>query len=146
MSNAIEDHGNRYIHCFKENMPIRNYGLLSATPMTIREIGCCGAYCKTCSAFTNKFCRSCKLGYENGERDISKAKCQINLCCFKEKRLETCADCHDYPSCKTIQIFHEKKGYKYKKYKQSVEFIRKNGYCEFIEIAYNWKGPYGKLG
>ena len=113
--------------------------------MSVREIGCCGAYCKTCRAYvTESTCRGCKLGYEGGERDINKAKCVIKLCCFRDRQLETCADCPDYPSCKTIQGLYMKHGYKYGKYKQSIEFIRNNGYPEFLDIANNWKGPYGK--
>ncbi|MDD3421893.1 MAG: DUF3795 domain-containing protein [Methanocellales archaeon] len=113
--------------------------------MSIREIGCCGAYCKTCRALTEGSCRGCKLGYESGERDINRSKCKMKVCCFKERKLETCADCPDYPSCRMIQDFYNKKGYKYKKYRQSIEFIRKNGYDDFIKIADNWKGPYGKF-
>ena len=49
--------------------------------MTIREIGCCGAYCKTCRmASTGSQCKGCKLGYEEGQRDINKAKCKIKTC------------------------------------------------------------------
>lgn len=113
--------------------------------MSIREIGCCGAYCKTCLALLDKTCRGCKLGYENGERDLNKAKCKIKVCCFKEGGYETCADCPEYSSCSIMQEFHSKNGYKYKKYKQSIEFIRKNGYTKFLERTINWKGPYGKL-
>ena len=114
--------------------------------MSIREIGCCGAYCKTCRAsVTGSECRGCKLGYESGERDITKAKCKIKVCCFKERKLDTCADCPDYPTCKIICSFYDKSGYKYKKYKQSIEFIRKNGYVKYIKIADKWKGPYGKF-
>jgi hypothetical protein len=48
--------------------------------MSIREIGCCGAYCKTCRTSTSgSICRGCKLGYGDGERDIDKAKCKINV-------------------------------------------------------------------
>jgi hypothetical protein len=113
--------------------------------MSIREIGCCGAYCETCPELLNTRCRGCKLGYETGERDINKARCKIKVCCFKERKIETCADCPDYPSCRTIQEFHSKNGYKYKKYKQSIEFIRENGYAKFLERATNWEGPYGKF-
>ena len=57
--------------------------------MSIREIGCCGAYCKTCRSYTTgNNCRGCKLGYESGERDINKAKCKIKVCCCKEKNLK----------------------------------------------------------
>ena len=118
-----------------------------ANVVLVREIGCCGAYCKTCRASTTgSGCRGCKLGYESGERDINKSRCMIKLCCFRDKRFETCSDCPDYPSCKVIQDFYSKKGYKYKKYQQSIEFIRENGYPKFISIASAWKGPYGKLG
>ena len=114
--------------------------------MSIREIGCCGAYCLTCrnsSSGTN--CRGCKLGYENGERDIEKSRCRIKICCFKNKQLETCADCNEYPECDLIQGFYSKKGYKYGRYRQSVEFIREHGYSRFIEIAADWTGPFGKF-
>jgi hypothetical protein len=114
--------------------------------MSIREIGCCGAYCKTCHALEDGSCLGCKLGYENGKRDINKAKCRIKLCCFREKGFETCADCPDYSGCGIIQGLYNKKGYKYRKYRQSAEFIIENGYDNFIKMADKWKGPYGKLG
>jgi hypothetical protein len=109
-------------------------------------IGCCGAYCKTCRALAEGACKGCKLGYDTGERDIGKARCRIKVCCYGEKKFETCADCPDYDTCETISGFHNKKGYKYKKYHESLEFIRKNGYGEFIKAAGKWKGAYGRLG
>ena len=118
--------------------------------MTIREIGCCGAYCKTCieqqkEKYPNeRTCRGCKLGYESGERDVNKAKCEIKVCCFKERGLETCADCPDYP-CKILGEFWSKNGWKYKQYRKQLEFIRQNGYEEFLKRANEWKGPRGKL-
>jgi hypothetical protein len=39
--------------------------------------------------------------------------------------------------------FYRKSGYKYKKYRQAVEYIRENGYECFLEIADRWTGPYG---
>ena len=69
----------------------------------------------------------------------------MKICCFKEKALETCADCSDYPTCKIIQIFHAKNGYKYKKYKESIDFIRNNNYSDFFEFADKWNRAYGKL-
>lgn len=111
----------------------------------IRFIGCCGAYCKTCKSFVEGFCKGCKLGYDTGERDIAKSKCEIKLCCFKKRKYETCADCPDFASCKTIGNFYNKNGYKYRKYKQAIEFIRKNGYSKFIILSGAWKGAYGRL-
>jgi hypothetical protein len=118
--------------------------------MAIKEIGCCGAYCKTCmeqqkEKYPNeRTCLGCKLGYEPGGRDLSKAKCEIKVCCFRERELETCADCPDYP-CEILRGFWSKKGWKYKKYRKQLEFIRQNGYEEFLKRADKWKGPRGKL-
>lgn len=109
------------------------------------NIGCCGAYCKTCPALADKVCKGCKLGYSAEERDISKIKCEFKACCFRERKLDTCADCSDYPQCRKIQNFYQRNGYKYKKYKESIEFIRENGYEKFLSVAGIWKGPYGKL-
>ena len=108
-----------------------------------KYIGCCGAYCRPCRAFTEGFCKGCKLGYETKERDISKAKCSIKVCCIN-KNYETCADCQDYSTCEIIQGFYSKNGYKYKKYRKATEFIRENGYAKFIEIADKWKYAHGK--
>lgn len=111
--------------------------------MGIKEIGCCGAYCGTCQVLKENVCKSCKLGYENGNRDISKAKCKIKVCCIT-KGFNSCADCSHYCDCSIIQGFYKKSGYKYKKYKEATEFIRANGYDKFIEIANGWKMQYGK--
>jgi hypothetical protein len=118
--------------------------------MTVKEIGCCGAYCKTCmqwqkDRYPNECgCLGCKLGYESGERDLSKAKCVIKVCCFGEKKLETCADCPDSP-CKILLAFYGKNGSKYKQYRKQLEFIKQNGYNEFLKKADTWKGHRGKL-
>ena len=115
--------------------------------MTILEIGCCGAYCKTCIQSQrmkypdDRECRGCKLGYENGSRNIERAKCRIKLCCFKEKGLRTCADCKEYP-CSILETFFGKGREKYRKH---LDYIRLHGYQEFFKKADKWKGPTGKL-
>lgn len=114
--------------------------------MTVREIGCCGAYCRTCrESGPGGNCRGCKLGYEGGGRDINKARCRIKLCCFRDRGFETCADCGDYNSCEIIHEFYGKNGFKYRKYREAVEFIRSNDYDTFLTAADDWRGPYGKL-
>jgi hypothetical protein len=112
--------------------------------MTILEIGCCGAYCKTCPELRNSRCRGCKIGYLNGDRDIEKAKCTMKVCCIK-KGLNTCADCTTYSECTTIRDFYDKKSYKYKKYEQATQCIREKGYTRFLSVADTWKNQYGKL-
>lgn len=111
----------------------------------VRFIGCCGAYCRACGVLKEGLCKGCKLGYDQGTRDIAKAKCAMKVCCFKDKHLETCADCPDYAKCERIQTFHSHTGYKYGKYKQSIEFIREKGYPAFLQFSDTWKGPYGRL-
>lgn len=112
--------------------------------MSILEIGCCGAYCKTCPSIRMMRCQGCKTGYENGEREIGKAKCKMKICCIK-KELNTCADCAAYSTCSTVQGFYGKKNYKYKKYKEATLFIRERGYSSFLEVADKWKNQYGKF-
>ncbi len=112
--------------------------------MTIEQIGCCGAYCRTCKVYTQKLCAGCKIGYTDGKRDISKARCKIKVCCIK-KGHDSCADCSELNDCKTAGSFYLKKGYKYGKYKEAVLFIKTNGNKKFLKIADEWKNAYGKL-
>ncbi|OLS14177.1 MAG: hypothetical protein RBG13Loki_2228 [Promethearchaeota archaeon CR_4] len=110
----------------------------------MKYIDCCGAYCRTCKTLTQSACTGCKLGYENGERDVSKAKCAMKRCCFEERKIETCADYPDYKTCPILQGLYSKQGYKYGKYREATEFILANGYERFKEITKNWNGAYGK--
>ena len=111
--------------------------------MSVEEVGCCGAYCKTCKAYIANACIGCKIGYANGQRDLSKAKCKIKVCCLT-KGDNSCADCLEYDECVVIQALHNHSGYKYGKYKQAIAFIKNNGYEMFLEKADNWMGAYGK--
>jgi hypothetical protein len=111
----------------------------------IALIGCCGAFCGTCPALKDTTCKGCKLGYDGGKRDLKAVRCAIKRCCLMEKNVDTCADCHDYRGCRIIQGFFEKKGYKYGKYRQSLEFIRHYGYPAFLAQTGAWKRAYGSL-
>lgn len=117
--------------------------------MTVKEIGCCGAYCRTCmlwqrSAYPEeRTCLGCKLGYEPGGRDLKKARCRIKVCCLA-RGFETCADCRDFP-CAILEGFWGKKGWKYQQYRKQLEFIRQYGYEEFLKCADCWKRANGKL-
>ena len=108
------------------------------------EIGCCGAYCKTCKAYIIRACKGCNIGYNTNERDISKAKCAIKVCCIG-RGYSTCADCSAFKDCDITNSFYNKNGYKYGKYKQAALFILEHGYEEFIKIADKWKNAYGRL-
>jgi hypothetical protein len=112
--------------------------------MPKEQIGCCGAYCKTCKAFTTQVCRGCKAGYGNEERDLSKTKCEIKICCI-QKGLETCADCDQFETCTTLQSYYGHDSYKYGKYRTAAEYIRAHGYDAFLRIADGWSGASGKF-
>jgi hypothetical protein len=109
------------------------------------EVGCCGAYCRTCRAFRSGHCKGCKLGYADGQRDLKRAKCKMKLCCLVEHGLSTCADCPEFETCELLQGWYGKAAGKYKRYKKSAEFIRAHGYEAFMDIADNWKDACGKL-
>jgi hypothetical protein len=111
--------------------------------MSIHEIGCCGAYCKTCTAFNAQMCKGCKIGYETGDRNLLKAKCKIKVCCINKKQ-QSCAECIDFCVCSIVNDFYHKKGYKYGKYQQATTFIREYGYKAFLEIADKWSNACGK--
>jgi hypothetical protein len=70
----------------------------------------------------------------------------MKVCCIGKLGSScTCADCPDFSRCTILREFHGKNGYKYRKYQESLEFIRANGYAAFLSIARKWKGPYGRL-
>jgi len=108
-----------------------------------KYIGFCGFYCRTCRAYADGQCRGCTPGYDTGERDIARAKCKIKLCCFRDNKLETCADCADFPSCELIRgRFTD---YKLRRSLEFLDFIKNEGYPAFIERADTWKDCLGKL-
>lgn len=93
-----------------------------------------------------EYCKGCKIGFDTSKRDINNAKCRIKLCCFRDNKFETCADCSKLESCNIIGSWHGRAGNKYKKYKQAIEFIKKEGYPKFVKLADKWKNTYGKYG
>ncbi len=111
----------------------------------VEYIACCGCYCNTCKAFTSDNCRGCKLGYDNNERDIKKAKCRIKLCCLTNKILKTCADCNELDQCQIIPSKFKPGTRDYKKCIESLKYINRYGYDNFLEKAKNWKNHFGKL-
>ena len=111
--------------------------------MSVEEIGCCGAYCRTCKVFATEACKGCKVGYKSGERDICKAKCKIKVCCIT-KKFNSCADCTEYDACAIMQQFLNHSGHKYVKYSQAIMYIKNNGYDAFLEKADSWGNAYGK--
>ncbi len=111
----------------------------------LRLVGCCGANCGTCRSFIRGQCRGCRVGYDDGTRDLAATKCRVKMCCLGRGTLVTCADCGEYQTCERILSFHESKESKYKEYTRPVEYIRTHGYSEYLKNARKWKGPFGRL-
>jgi hypothetical protein len=110
--------------------------------VSVKEIGCCCAYCRTCRAYKTH-CKGCKVGYDTGQRDIGKARCKVKVCCLT-RGLATCADCSEYSACGIVGDLYGKSGYKYGKYQQALDYIRGNGYEAFLRVANRWTNAYGR--
>lgn len=67
----------------------------------------------------------------------------MKVCCVS-KEYNSCAECNEYETCHVLNEFYNKNGYKYSKYKQASQFIKKNGNDKFIEVAEKWKCAFGK--
>ena len=111
----------------------------------IKFIGCCGAYCRTCRNLALGHCKGCKVGYEDGQRSMERAKCRIKICCFGTRELETCAECSELDHCRVLAKFHGKNAPEYGRYRESLEFICENGYAEFAKRAKAWRRGYGEF-
>ena len=109
-------------------------------------ISCCGFYCKTCKEYVKGFCKGCKLGYDENERDINKAKCKIKLCSFKDKQLISCADCNDFRDCEILSKRFKPGTYYHRKCIGLLEYLKSNGSDNYIKIASGWNSHMGKIG
>ena len=76
---------------------------------------------------------------------MAKAKCKIKVCCFGAKKLGTCAECPEYDGCDVLAAFHGKNGIEYRKYRESLEFVRTHGYQEFVKRGKDWARACGRL-
>ena len=63
---------------------------------------------------------------------------------MKDKNLSSYAEYCEVERCQTLNEFYDKNGYKYKKYKEAVYFIREEWDNNFLGIADNWTIQYGK--
>ncbi len=79
------------------------------------------------------------------ETDLSRARYKTRLCCL-DRGAATRADCDEFVSCEVLQSCLAKRGYRYRKYREALGFIRANGYDEFVRLADGWKAPYGRYG
>ncbi len=110
----------------------------------MEEVGCCGAYCASCKVYRSNTCRGCRIGYGDSGRDAAKAKCALKRCCMAKGFL-SCADCTQTDGCEAFQQFFNHEGYKYKKYRESLDYIRKYGYEAFVTAADGWQNAYGRF-
>jgi len=68
----------------------------------------------------------------------------MKVCCI-ERGLVACGECPELDSCSTMAAFFNHASYKYRKYREATEFIRRHGWAEFVKQAGTWTGAYGRL-
>jgi len=64
------------------------------------ETAPCGVFCGACPSY-EKSCLGCGSS-ERTQRRKSKWQCKIRKCCFEDKNLNFCIDCHEFP-CNLIE-------------------------------------------
>jgi len=83
----------------------------------------CGLYCGACPQYLEKKCKGCK-------HSSKKTKCEIRACA-REKKIDSCALCKQYPcNVKKVQEIAAGEGKKpfYKLRTKNFETIQKEGY------------------
>lgn len=94
-------------------------------------IACCGIDCGLCPRYHTEGKSTCPgcLGSDFFEKHPS---CSIITCCVKNKHLETCADCLDFP-CAKMKIWDSGDSFvTHKNSLKNLHSIRKHGLPAFI--------------
>jgi len=62
----------------------------------MENLSYCGLYCGACPSYQKGTCLGCRSEDKKQNRK-SKWGCKIRLCCHKEKELEHCGQCEQFP-------------------------------------------------
>ena len=62
----------------------------------VEKISYCGLYCGACPSYQKATCLGCRSEDKKQSRK-SKWGCKIRNCCFKERNVEYCGQCNDFP-------------------------------------------------
>jgi len=94
-------------------------------------VGACGLDCVLCPRYYTEGkskCNGC-----GSEYSYAAVGCKIFRCCVKEKNLETCAECSDFP-CSRLEGIDEGDSFvTHRKIVPNLDFIKKRGIKEFLD-------------
>jgi len=100
-------------------------------------IGCCGIDCGLCPRYYTEGKSKCPGCLGPHFLEIMGQTCSIITCCFKNKNLETCGECKDFPCQKFDSEWFGKDAYDsfvtHKKATPNLNFIKDKGFEEFIK-------------
>jgi len=65
---------------------------------------------------------------------------------LRSEEAGTCAECKEYEDCHMLAEFHGKKPHEYRKFRESFDYIRANGYGEFLLKARECRRACGEFG
>ncbi len=105
---------------------------------TYPTIGCCGLDCGLCPRYYTVGVSRCP-GCAGPDFFNKHPSCSFITCCVKEKNLEVCAECPEFPCSKfksdeEYQQLKQSSSYPpYKKVMLNLNFIKKHGIKKFIE-------------
>jgi len=94
------------------------------------SIGVCGLDCVLCPRYYTEGkskCDGCGSAYS-----YAAVGCKIFRCCVKEKNLETCAECSDFPCSRLKGIDESDSFVTHRKMMPNLRFIKKFGIKEFL--------------
>lgn len=93
-------------------------------------VGACGLDCILCPRYYTEGKSKCKgCGSEYSYAAIG---CKIFRCCVKERSLETCAECSDFPCSRLDGIDEGDSFVTHRKIMPNLKFIKEHGIKEFL--------------
>ena len=101
------------------------------------SIGCCGIDCGLCPRYYTEGKSRCPGCFGQKFLEVMGQSCSFITCCFKEKKLETCGECKDFPCSKFDSKWFGKDAYDsfvtHKKAIPNLNFIKNKGFEEFLK-------------
>ena len=99
-------------------------------------IGCCGIDCGLCPRYYTEGKSRCPGCLGPKFLEVMGQTCSFISCCFKNKNLETCGECNDFPCQKFDSEWFGKDSYDsfvtHKKAIPNLNLIKNKGFGEFI--------------
>jgi hypothetical protein len=119
-------------------MEMNRMNKLNKTAKTHPTIGVCGLDCGLCPRYYTRGTSRCP-GCAGSDFFNKHPSCSFITCCVKNKELEVCAECSEFPCSKfkNNEEYQQLKGSSsypsYKKVMPNLNFIKEHGIVKFIE-------------